>query len=117
MKFDFHYSADDDVLSIYNYNLQPSESIEFSEYLNIDINKEGNVVGLEIIDASQFFSMLNKKINKSFLSDLDEVQLEEKEFRNNWFIAISFKSQNQIISQVLPPIRKSEYASPLLAQA
>ena len=36
--FDFEYDKDDDVLSIFDYNKPVSESIEFNEFMNIDIN-------------------------------------------------------------------------------
>jgi uncharacterized protein YuzE len=117
MKFDFEYDFEDDILSIHSLEHQPSETVEFSEFLNIDANKEGNIVGLELLDASTFFGALNKGLDKNFLNSLTEVHLEEKEHRNTWFIVIILKSGNKTISQPLPPIRKSEYASPLLVSS
>ena len=117
MKFEFDYNFEDDVLSIYNYNLQPSETIEISEFLNVDIDKDGHIVGIEIIGASEFFSMFNKEINKNLLDNLKDVSLEEKEYRNNWFISVILKSENKVFVQNLPPMSKSEYASPLIANS
>ena len=66
MKFKFYYNIEDDILSIYT-KIPPKETIEFSEFLNIDIDKDKRVVGLEIFEASKFFSIRNNQINKSFL--------------------------------------------------
>jgi len=46
---------------------------------------------------------------------LEEAGLEYKEFRNMWFVVLNLKSGFKQISQVLPPLRKSEYVSPLVA--
>src|SRR3990167_513043 len=103
MKFEFHYSPEHDILSIYNYEKsKPEETIEFSEYLNIDIDKDNRIVGLEIFDAINFFGALNSEVDKGFLQNLEEVELQQKEFRNNWFLAIILKSDGRIISQPLP---------------
>ena len=113
--FKFHYDREDDVLTIYDFNRPPFETIEFSEYLNFSVDKEGNLVGLEIFDASDFFCTLNPDINKDFLSKLESVELEYKIFRNTWFLIVWLKSGVKIYSQQLPPIRKSDYISPLIA--
>lgn len=113
--FNFHYSKKDDVLTVYNYNKPVSETIEFSEYLNLNVDKEGTLVGLEIFGASDFFSTLNPKINRGFLSRLKSVELEFKVFRNTWFLIIWLASGVKTYSQNLPLIRKSDYVSPLIA--
>lgn len=116
MKFEFEYSSRSDVLSIYNYSIsKPSETVQFSEYLNIDIDKDNKIIGLEIFDASEFFGTFNEEVDKEFLENLKEVEMEQKEIRNNWFLVIVFKSENKVVKQIMPPLRKSEYVSPLLA--
>lgn len=113
MKFEFDYSKEHDILTIYNYELStPEESVEISEYLVIDIDKNNKIIGIEIFDASEFFGALNN-INKEFLENLENVELEQKEFRNNWLLAVKLTSKYGTISQPLPPLRKSEYVSPL----
>ena len=115
MKFKFHYNKEDDILSIYT-EIPPKETIEFSEFLNIDIDKNKRVVGLEIFEASKFFSIRNNQINKSFLENIKEISIEYNEWRNSWFIdIILIDENNKIIRQSMPPLRKSEYASPLIA--
>ncbi|MCX6749012.1 MAG: DUF2283 domain-containing protein [Candidatus Pacearchaeota archaeon] len=112
-KFNFNYSIEDDILSIYS-NSSPEESIEFSENLVIDIDKDNGIVGLEIFDAAEFFNTLNEQIDRDFLEKLEEVHLECKEFRNNWYILLLFKANGKEIRQPMPLLRKSEYKSPLI---
>ena len=95
------------------------ESIEkviegFSEDIVLDLDKNGNVIGVEIFYASEFFSLFNKEINKEFLEDLQEAHIEYKDFRNVWFIVLVLQSKNKKIYQPLPPLKKSEYVSPVV---
>ena len=115
MKFEFFYDKEDDILSIYRKDLQPSETVEFEESINIDIDKEGFVVGMEIFDAGEFLGSLNKELNKEFLENLESIVIEDKQFRNNWYIILLLKAKNkEIISQPMPLLSKSEYKSPLI---
>ena len=92
-----------------------AETIEFSEFLNIDINKDKGIVGLEIFYASEFFSAINEIITKTLLRSIKNVHIECKNYRNNWFIVLVFDYNNEKIRVQLPPLRKSEYTSPLIA--
>ena len=115
MEIKFHYDSQDDVLTIYS-NISPSETIEVTEFINIDINKEKGIVGLEIFDASEFFGKQNKELTKQFLSNLEKINLKYSEWRNMWFINLEFAGKNKkIIIQKLPPLRRSEFVSPLIA--
>jgi len=115
MKFKCIYDEESDVLSIFNPICKSNESIEFSENIIFDLNKEGKIVALQIIDASEFFSSMNEKVNKEFLSHLEEIDLIDKEFRNSWFIMLNMKSKGfEIIQQPMPLLRKSEYKSSLM---
>jgi uncharacterized protein YuzE len=115
MGFRFHYDEEHDVLHIRNVDEEVEESVEFSEEIILDLNKERKVVGIEIFYVSELFSAFNKEIDKKFLSNLGEAKLEYKDFRNMWFIVLVLKSGSKQISQALPPLRKSEYTSPLIA--
>ena len=86
LSFDFDYSKEDDVLTIFDYSKPIKETIEFSEILNVSIGKNGEIVGLEIFDTGEFLKALNPEINKDFLSKLKKVELEQIEFRNTWRI-------------------------------
>jgi uncharacterized protein YuzE len=117
MKIKFDYSSEDDVLTIYS-EVPPSETIEFTDFMNIDVNKEKGVVGIEIFYASEFLGNQNKELTKHFLSNLKEISVKYDEWRNTWFISLELKDKdNKIIVQKLPPLRKSEYVSPLIASA
>ncbi len=113
-KYKFDYDADDDVLYIQNAVEDVEESVEFSEDIVLDLDKEGRAIGVEIFYASEFFSLFNKKIDKDFLENLEDAHIEYKEFRNIFFIILVLKSKDQVIRQPMPPLRKSEYVSPLL---
>jgi len=115
MKFKFEYNIESDVLSIYNYDKsKPSESVQISDYLVIDISEDNKIIGIEVFDASEFFGAF-KEVDKKFLESLENVEIEQKEVRNNWFLVVMLKSGSQIVYQPMPPLRKSEYHSPLIA--
>jgi len=108
----FHYDVEDDVLSIYT-DVAPSETVEVSEFVNVDINKEKGIVGLEIFEASEFFSI--NDIGKSFLGSLRSLSLEYAELRGTLFVKVNFVGADGIVvSCQLPSFRKSEYECPLL---
>lgn len=110
-----HYDKEDDIFTVYDNKHKPSETIEFSEFLNIDIDKEKHIVGLEVFYASEFFSALNKIITKSLLESVGKVLIEYKNYRNNWFIELIFEKNGENIRVQLPPLRRSEYKNPLIA--
>ena len=115
MAFKFHYDKEYDILYIRNADKKVEESVEFSEYIVLDLDNEGKVIGVELFYASELFNAFNKKINKQFLIELKDASLEYKDHRNMWFVVLLLKSGNKQISQPLPPLRKSEYTSPLIA--
>jgi len=114
MSFKFHYDSEYDVLAIRNVEKKVEESVEISGDIILDIDSEEKVVGVEIFDASEIFFSFNKEIDKNFLENLDNASLEYKEFRNMWFIMVILNSNQKQIKQPLPPLRKSEYISPLV---
>lgn len=115
MAIKVHYDEEDDIFTIYDSENKPSETIEFSEFLNIDINKNKGVVGLEIFYASEFFFALNELITKSLLESTKNIQVEYKNYRNNWLINLIFEKNGEKIKVQMPPLRKTEYKSPLIA--
>jgi uncharacterized protein YuzE len=115
MKIKTHYDQEDDVLTIYS-DIAPRETIEVEDFINIDITKNKEIVGIELFEASHFFGKQNKEITKEFLSKTKEIRLKYDEWRNNWFINIELiDSKNHKVIQQLPPLKKSEYTSPLIA--
>lgn len=117
IEFNFEYDNVSDVLSIFDYNKSVSESVEFNEFLNVDLGKHGEIVGLEIFDVSKFLNVFNKEIDKDFLKSINKVELVQADYRNNIFIAIILYSNKKQIRQQLPPLQKSDYVSPLIASA
>lgn len=117
MGIKIHYNEQDDVFSVYDDEHKPSETIEFSEFLNIDIDKNKGVVGIEVFYASEFFFALNDAITKSMLESLDKVSIDCKNYRNNWFIVLIFEKDGQTMKVQLPPLKNTEYTSPLIASS
>ena len=113
--FNFEYDKVDDILSIFDYKKSVSESLEFNEFMNIDIGKDGLIVGIEILEVSKFLKIFNKEVNKNFLNNLEKVELVQSDYRNNIFIAIVLYSSGNQIYQQLPPLQKRSYVSPLIA--
>jgi len=117
IRFKFNYSFEDDILTIYR-DEAPEETVEFTEFLNLDVSKDKGIVGIEIFYASEFFGKQNKEITKQFLNTLKEINISYDEWRNTWFINLELiDKNNHIITQTLPPLKKSEYVSPLIAGA
>ncbi len=117
VRFNFEYDGVDDVLSIFDYDKPIAESIEFNEFINIDLSKNGMIVGLEIFDVSKFLSVFNKEVNREFLKSLDKVELVQADYRNNIFIAIALYSNKKEVYQQLPPLQRKDYVSPLIVSA
>lgn len=115
MEFKFDYDYEHDILSIYKFPVSVEESIEISENIVIDLDKNEKIVGIEIFDAGEFFGAFNDNINKEFLKNLEKASFEMKEFRNQWFIVAILVCRGKTIKQSLPPLRKSEYVSPLIS--
>lgn len=115
MKFKHVYDEENDVLSVFNPSCKPQESIEFSENIIFDIDKDSRIVALQILDAREFLGSMNKIIDQSFLMNLESIELVDREFRNTWFLVLLMKSKGfDVIQQSMPLLRKEEYKSPLL---
>jgi len=114
-RFKASYDEEGDVLTIYREGAKVKESIEVSEDLIIDVDKEMKLVNLELIDAYKFLHTLNEKISKEMLLDIQEVELDAKNYRNYWVITLRFKYQEEIITEKLPAFASMDFKSPLLA--
>lgn len=115
MDYKFHYDEENDILAVYNSPRKVKESLEVSENVVVDLDSNEKINGIEIMDANEFFGSFNPEINKKFLSELDSAKIEYKSFRNQWIILIVLKSKGKQFSQPMPPLRKSDFVSPLLA--
>jgi len=116
-KFKASYDGEGDVLTIYRTAEKVKESIEVSEDLVIDVDKNMQLVNLELIDAYKFLHTLNNKISKDMLNGISEVELEVKNYRNYLLITLIFKHNNKIIKEKLPAFANLNFKSPLIASA
>ena len=116
MKFRALYDQEGDVLTIYR-EAKVKESVEVSEEMIIDIDKNKKLVNLELLDAYKFLHTLNEKISKEMLLGINEVELKTKNYRNYWVITLSFKYKNKLIEEKLPVFTNADFKSPLLSSA
>ncbi len=115
MDYKFLYDDENDILSIYNSPRKVKESVEISENIVLDLDKDDLINGIEILDASEFLSSFNHEMNKKLLSELDSARIEYKSFRSQWILLVILNSKGKQYSQPMPPLRKTEFVSPLLA--
>ena len=115
MDYKFLYDDENDILSIYSSPRKVKESLEISENIVLDLDKDDLINGIEILDASEFFGSFNHEINKRLLSELDSARIEYKSFRSQWILLVVLNSKGKQYSQPMPPLRKTEFVSPLLA--
>jgi len=72
-KFSASYDREGDVLTIYRPAKKVKKSIEVDLVIGVDKNKQ--MVNLELIDAFKFLHTINSKISKDMLVDVNEVEL------------------------------------------
>ncbi len=103
-KFKLDYDFEEDLLYLYNENKKSKGSIELGELI-VDLEKKGEVVGLEIFEASKYLSELtNKKISKESLKKIEKA-------------SISFISKKgTILIKILLPIKKTEIPATIAIQ-
>jgi uncharacterized protein YuzE len=116
-KFKASYDREGDVLTLCSDKVGVQESVEVAEELIIDIDKNKRIINLELLDAYKFLHTLNKKISKEMLKQLEEAELQFKNYRNYWIISVAFEYQNQKIEEKLPAFAKADFQSPLVASA
>lgn len=103
-EFKLDYSFEDDLLYLYNENKKSNGSIEFGDLI-VDLEKKGEVVGLEIFDASKYLSELtNKKITKQNLKRIEKAYF-------------SFTSKKgTILIKIILPIKKEKIPATIAIQ-
>ena len=116
-KFNVSYDEEGDVLTIYRKDASVSESVEVTEELIIDLNKNREIINVELLDAYTFLHTLNNSITKKMLSGLQEAELQFKNYRNYWIISLTFEYENQKIVEKLPAFVQVDFQSPLVASA
>lgn len=108
------YDVEEDVLYLHSDRSNSKESIEISKDIVLDVDKDNNLVGIEIFDASLFLNEVNSEINSDVLSKLNNVKVNVKLYREFLIIGIVFKIKNKEVSEKLT-VQTGEYESPLVA--
>lgn len=73
------YDKEIDALYIYLQQKEVDKTIELSEGINIDLNPEGKLIGIEIMDATERYSMsdvFNLSTENLFLDETFETKLK-----------------------------------------
>ena len=115
--FSVDYDSNEDTLFIYSKKGKTKESIEVSEDIIIDLDKEGDLVGVEVFDAFKLLKTLNKDITKEMLSSLKEAKLNLIKYKGYIIIEVIFAYKGITIEEKLPAFSSSLYESPLVASA
>ena len=102
LEFKASYDSEGDILTVYREDSNVKESIEVNEDLIIDVDSKKKLVSMELIDAYKFLHLLNNKISKKMLREINCATLEVKNYRNYVIIILIFEYNNEIITESLP---------------
>ncbi|MFA5381615.1 MAG: DUF2283 domain-containing protein [Candidatus Micrarchaeia archaeon] len=83
VKFNVDYDRNNDNLFLFNAKNKSIFTLEFGNF-DIDLNKKGEIVGLEFTNASKFFYILLK--NNSALTSIHKVKTFLKNTKNSKII-------------------------------
>ncbi len=114
-KFKWSYNPEDDILYIFDPKKKSKESIEVEEDIVIDLDKDNNLVGLEIFYAYDFFKAIDKNFSKSILNEVNEVNIEFGNYRNFIIIKLLIPYNKKVLEEKLPPLPMRKYESPILS--
>ena len=78
-KFSIDYDEENDSLFAYSSDSKSHGAVEAGNFV-FDLDDKGNLVGLEVLDASEFFKMLFSKVIK--ISSIREFRADVVNFRN-----------------------------------
>ena len=78
-KFDIDYDAENDSLLAYSSDSKSNGAVEAGNFI-FDLDSHGNLVGMEVLDVSEFFKMLFSKVIN--ISDIKEFRADVVNFRN-----------------------------------
>ncbi len=109
-KFNFDYDAGNDDLFVYLEGKKSSGAVELGNFV-LDFDKEGDLVAMQIMNASEVFAKILSKIIE--IDKLKQIQVEIINFRN--MDAIKFKiiteKQQETANILIPHIKEK---SPVL---
>ena len=78
-KFSIDYDDVNDSLFVYSPDVKSSGSVEMGNFV-FDLDSVGNLVGMEILDASEFFKVVFSKMIE--MSEIREFRADVINFRN-----------------------------------
>ena len=115
-KWDYDYS--EDILFIYKQNQISKETIEIQDDFHIDIDKDNNIVAIEIWKATKFFKNLgiefeNLRISKKIFKQIEDVRIAFKIHKNIIGLKMVLLINNEEFTNNIG-INVYETASPLL---
>lgn len=109
-KFNFDYDLKNDDLFVYLEGKKSSGAIELGDFV-LDFDKEGNLVAIQIMNASEVFAKILSKIIE--IAKVKQIRVEIINFRN--MDAIKFKviteNQQETANILIPHIKEK---SPVL---
>jgi len=115
-KFKVDYDSDEDLLYLYNTNKKSKGSIEFGDLI-VDLEKKGEIVGLEIFGASKYLSELtNRRITKQSLKKIEKANFSFITKKGTIIIKIVLPIEREKVPATIA-IQNMEYQSPALAYA
>lgn len=115
-KFGFDYDYKYDSLFIHSIRRKSSESVDLGEIF-IDLDKNGNVSGIEIIPASKCVSELaGRKITRQSLKKMSGASLTSTPKKGITIIRIVLGIEKQDVPAVMA-IQNPKYKSPAMAYA
>ncbi|MDD9953424.1 MAG: DUF2283 domain-containing protein [Candidatus Woesearchaeota archaeon] len=115
MAYTWLYNYEDDILFIGNPKRTSSESIEVQDNFHLDIDKNQQLVAVEIWQASRFFKYLGSGniSTKKLLREIDRVQVHFTNWRNYLILTLVMYKENTAITEKLT-IPAYEKMSPLV---
>ena len=95
-KLDYNYDSKNDTLFIFNSELDYKSSLDMGG-LVIDFSKDNKIKGIEITEASLFFSeFLEKEITKENIMKVTNYLIDIKKSKNMYHISLGMKFENNL---------------------
>ena len=113
--FKSRYDKESDIIYFAREGFRFKESLEVSDDIILDLDKNDTVMGIEILFASEFFKAVNQKISEEILNKIKDVTVSMVYYRKLLIISLNFNIGKIKYEEKLPAFRMSEYESPLVA--